>query len=197
MKGWRMGSMIKRAMVCMLLVLVATGVCYSAAPTPAPSPAPSPTPAPAPKHTDAGRDYDKADGFSIIPPDGWKKTAVPKDVAMMYTAPEEKDRVTPNMNVAFEAGTSLDGVLPAVKKALAGALENYKAVDEGKVTVNGRPAVYLSGKFTVEGMKLQNIQYLVLGNNKKIYTVTLTTSEAGFAAARPAFEKCAKSLLTD
>jgi hypothetical protein len=176
--------MVKRAVVCVLMVLAATGVCFSAAP--------------APKHTDAGRDYDKANGFSIVPPDGWKKATPPQGIFMMYMAPEVKDGFTTNMNVNVQPpGDSLDRALPAVKKALAAALQDYKAVDEGKVTINGRPAVYLSGTFTAGGLKLQNLQYMMVGDNKKAYTITFTSLEAGFAAARPTFAKCAMTALTD
>jgi hypothetical protein len=154
----------------------------------------------APKHTDPGRDYNKENGFSFVPPEGWAKSATPPaGIFVLYTDPKAKGDFTTNVNVNTRpAGEgSIDDALPAIKKALAAVFKDYKAVDEGKITINGRKAVYISGKFTSGGFAIQNLQFGIQGANKKVYTVTFTTLETEFAADRAIFEKCAKTALTD
>jgi hypothetical protein len=154
----------------------------------------------APKHTDPGRDYSKEIGFSFVPPEGWtKESAPPAGVFVLYSAPKEPGAAAANMNVNAQPGGEgdIDQALPEMKKALATVLKDYKAVDEGKITINGRQAIYLSGKFTAGGMTIQNLQFGILGANKKVYTMTFTTLETEFAKYRPTFEKCAKTAVTD
>lgn len=154
----------------------------------------------APTHTDPGRDYSKENEFSFVPPEGWnKKSPPPKGLFVLYLAPNVQGGFATNVNVNVQSGGEgdLDQVIPQIKKALSGALKDYKAVDEGKITINGRPAVYLSGQFTGGGMALQNLQYGILGANKKVYTITFSTLESEFVRNRPIFEKCALTALTD
>lgn len=156
----------------------------------------------APKHADAGRAYDKVAGFSFVPAEGWVKSNVPQGCFLAYAAPEATEGLLRNMNAIVQAdgppdASVLPSILLAIKKSMATELEGYKAVDEGKVTINGRPAAYISGTFVMLGKNIQNLQYIILGANKKLYIVTFAGGSTDFATARPLFEKMAMSILTD
>jgi hypothetical protein len=152
------------------------------------------------KHTDPGRDYSQSNGFSFVPPEGWNKAATPPaGTFVLYTDPNVQGGFTTNLNVVVQPddGADLVKALPEIKKALGAIFKDYKAVDEGKATINGRAAIYLSSKFTLGEIPAQNLQYYLRGANKKLYVVTFTTRAADFAKGRPVFAKCAQTALTD
>ncbi len=152
-----------------------------------------------PKHTDPGRDYYKDVGFSFVPPEGWAKSDPIMGCFMMYVNPPRRNGflVSVNANVQPAGDDTIDKMMPEVKKALAGILANYKPVNEGKVTINGREAFYISATFGAGGRTIQNLQYGIFGGNKKDYIVTFSCLAEDYAANRPVFEKCAMSVLTD
>jgi hypothetical protein len=161
-----------------------------AAATPTASAAPAP-----PKHTDPGRDYYKDVGFSFLPAEGWVKQKAPDGLFMMYSRPPAQKGFMVNVNANVQTGEGGFDV-QEVKKGMAQVLPGYKPVDEGKLTINGRSAGYLSGTFTVQGVNIQNLQYYIL-SGKKAYIVTFSCLAEDFAKNRPAFEKIAMTMLVD
>jgi hypothetical protein len=155
----------------------------------------------APSHTDPGRFYDKANGFSLVPPAGWTRTDKPAgEYFVLFMAPAPATGFRTNLNVIAKTTTgneSVQDTLPKVKKGLAAAFKDFKAVDEGKLEINGRKAAFLCSTFTLGNIAVENLQYFIDGGNKKKYTITFTAAQSSFAAARPTFEKCALTAVTD
>jgi hypothetical protein len=119
---------------------------------------------------------------------------------MFYAGPvEDAFAVNLNVNAVQDDGTPIESTGPGLKKAYAGAVTAYKAVDEGFVTIDGKKSYWLSSKFTTgsNNVHVQNLQYLIVGGNHKAYTITFTALESNFAKYRPLFESTAMTAVTD
>jgi hypothetical protein len=182
-----MRKMLSHAATCVAVTLLATAILASA-------------PAAAPKHTDPGRDYYASEGFSLVPAQGWEKQVMaPPGFFMMYTNPPPKMSNVPSLTATVNKISldNVDEIMEKVKKTVQAGTPPVKVVEEGKVTINGRAAFYLSGTFSGSGKEYQNLQYFIIGGNKKMYIITLTCLPNTLAPLRPAVEKMAMSIVTD
>jgi len=153
-----------------------------------------------PKHTDAGRDYYKAEGFSFVPAEGWEKQAMPPaGFFMMYTNPPAKMGNVPTLTATVNTIhlDNVDEIMAKVKETLKASATPATIVEEGKLTINGRAAFYLSSTFTAGGKERRNLQYFIIGANKKMYILTIGCLPNTLAPLRPAAEKMAMSIVTD
>ena len=186
------------AAACLLAGLLAAAAVSAAPADPAATPTAAPTAAP--KHTDPGRDYYRAEGFSFLPAEGWTKQQMPPaGFFMMYTNPPAKMGNVPTLTAAVNRISldNVDEIMEKVKKTVQAGTPPVKVVEEGKLTINGRAAFFLSGTFPGEGKTYQNLQYFILGGNKKMYILTLTCLPNTLAPLRPVVEKMAMSIVTD
>jgi hypothetical protein len=153
-----------------------------------------------PTHNDFGRDYSKENGFSFMPPKGWFKMAsTPAGTFASYTDPKSPEGFVTNMNVSVAPAdkASIDTAVAEAKKAMAAAYKDYKSVQSGSFTINGRKVANVSGQFTMGGSAVQNMQYFIEGGSKKIYSMTFTSLQTAFEANRTIFETCALTALAD
>ena len=116
---------------------------------------------------------DDVNGFSINAPKNWKATDG-SDYESFVIFKDNKANLdfTPNINVVSEdnQGYALNAYVDASLEALA-SLENYVALDRKEVTINGKDAVIITGSFTQSGYDTQNMQ-LILIKDEKAYITT-------------------------
>ncbi len=137
---------------------------------------------------------DKANGFSVAPPDGWKQGQV-QGVAVIFGSPTKLEGFTPNLNVAVEdLPTSM--TLSAYGKA--GDVQLLKAIPSAKktsvkpTTLGGYPATSQTFSGTVQGHQLYFTQtFAVVG--KRAYVLTGTTTPGGAAQLTPFMDGFVKS----
>ncbi len=187
---------------CLLVTLLAAALVAAPATTSAPAPTVTEgaAVAPIPKHTDPGRDYYKEQGFSFVPAQGWEKQPMaPPGFFMIYTGSAPKMGNVPTLTATVNAIKldDVDEIMDKVKKTVQAGTPPVKVVEEGKLTINGRAAFFLSGTFSGQGKEYQNLQYFIIGGNKKMYIFTLTCLPTTLAPLRPAVEKMAMSIVTD
>ena len=82
--------------------------------------------------------------------------------------------------------------MEAVKVDTPLLLPDYKVVDEGLVTIDGKKGFYLSGTFTHGQLEFQTLLYGIF-SGPKYYTITFTASAETFDTHKAAFKKCAES----
>jgi hypothetical protein len=157
----------------------------------------------APKHTGKGRVYKKKYGFSIVPPKGWAKTDHPEGGAFLVYEGPKVDGLPPNLDVRSvpDNGTPIEKWGAPLKRLYASKFEKWKLADEGFMTIDGKRAYFISSRYLrQEGnqkIPIQQIQYCVPGNNKKLYILTFTTIPKHFDELRKAFDKATQSVQTD
>jgi hypothetical protein len=153
-----------------------------------------------PKHTDPGRDYYKAEGFSFVPAAGWEKQkAPPPPYFMMYSNPPAKIGNIPTLTATVNTISieNVDEIIAKVKETFQASTPQVTIVEEGKLTINGREAFFVSGTFSAQGKQYKNLQYYILNGNKKMYIFTLACLPNTMGPIRPAVEQMAKSIVVD
>ncbi len=150
------------------------------------------------RHKGARRAHDRKNGFSIVPPPGWRKVAAPPGAFMAFAA-REQGEFAANLNVnAQPHGGSPAGAFPTqVKPVLEKVFTDYQPADEAFVTIGAKKCYRLCSKFRMGVYRLQNLQYFIVGGNRKVYTLTFTALSADFEEHRPVFEKTALTARTD
>lgn len=153
------------------------------------------TPATIQPHLSAGRVYDPQEGFSIIPPEGYHATESPYHF-MSFLGPGE-DGFTANFNVTAQKddGTPIEQAAPKVKHVLPMLLRKYAIVEEGFTTLAGRKVYFASGRFTWQGVGVQNLQYFIKGGNGRVYILTFASRQETFPRYRTQFEQSASTVL--
>jgi hypothetical protein len=143
----------------------------------------------------AVRDIDKEIGLSFLPPEGWRKQADAGDAVHIYTGPV-KDGFAANLNVRVKGiipPGPIENGIPLLKKDLAKAFPGSAAAGDGTITVGSRKGIYISTRYTVNNVPLQNIQFFIPGT-KNMYTISFTTVESEFATLKPVIDKCIQSV---
>jgi len=157
----------------------------------------------APKHTGEGRAYDKGNGFSIMPPKGWVTVDAPGSNAFLFYQGPKVDGVPPNFNVRSvrDDGTPVERMGAPLKEGYGSHFKQWKLADEGFVTINGKKAYFISSQYVEQRgdaiFPIQNIQYCIRGNNKKLYILTFTTTPKHFDKLKKTFDDAAQTVQTD
>ncbi|PKL79620.1 MAG: hypothetical protein CVV27_01575 [Candidatus Melainabacteria bacterium HGW-Melainabacteria-1] len=136
-----------------------------------------------------------AEGFSIVPPDGWEKGDADGNTFMVYLdAPKDNFRANFNVNSSKDDGVPIDKLAELLKPAMAKQFEGYQAVEDGKTELNGAEAYFLSGRFKTQGHDIQNLQYYIRGKQNRFYVLTFTAPAASYASYEPIFKEAAETV---
>lgn len=195
----RMTTRMAQVLVAAVAVATLAGCSSEAPTTPAPAAPPS-SAAPAPNAPAApgpglvGAVYTSPDGYSISPPAGWKEFQLDKStgVSSAFGATQLDKGVTQpfaaNLSVVITPETRPLDVVVAQSKALnPNTLRNYKAVIDQPAGDASQSAHVLGGTYDDQRGQLQNVQLITLKEGKQ-YTVTYTSSAAGFGALTDTFK---------
>lgn len=147
-------------------------------------------------HTALGRVYDPEECFSIAMPKGWRNSNHSQYHFMSFLGPVEGP-FTVNFTVCGQAddGTPIEKGRSKVIGWMTRLLGNYRMVEEGFSSVAGEKAYCASGTFDWQGNKVQNLQYFVRAQNKRVYILTFAAPVNTFAKHRPVFEQMAQSVI--
>lgn len=143
-------------------------------------------------------EYVSAEGFSIVPPEGWEEGEGSSDkTIMVYLGPVEGQfRPNFNVNVSADDGTSVDELADIIKPEYAKAFQKWKMMYDGTTTIGDEDAYYISSSFTMNGKNIQNLQYFIHGKNKRFYVLTFTSVADKFKKYEPIFKAAAESVET-
>ncbi len=146
------------------------------------------------KHKGPGRVYNSKHKVSIVPPSGWVDRGPFMGTAMFFAGPQEGS-FTVNLNVYVNpaGGDKIEQAPVEVKRMLGQTMPNYQVVEDGFVTLDGRKAYRISGTFTGGVVEMQNLQYMMIVNDK-VYTLTFTSARASFQSHLPVFEGAATTM---
>jgi len=159
-----------------------------------------PPPKPPKRHQGEGRVYEKKISASIVPPKGWEQGKNVSGAYLIFRGPAD-DRF-PNVNVSSfnNPGAPITTVGPAMKNVHAKGIPEWKPVDEGYVTVDGKKSYYFSGKYTRDlgdrKEEMQTISYYVPGNGRG-YVISFLTNAEKFEGLKPTIEEMIKSFRGD
>lgn len=138
-----------------------------------------------------------ASGFSIVPPDGWSKGDANKSYFMIYLdAPKDNFRANFNANAVADDGATMTQISQAVKQMFPKQFDKWKLMGDGKTTVGGQEAYWISSGFSMSGYKIQNLQYYIRGKNKKFYILTFTALASNYKAYEMMFRQAAQTVQT-
>lgn len=136
-------------------------------------------------------------GFSIIPPAGWQAKAPEEDTFLIYIDPKATDFATNlNVNVNADEPFEIEELPPAIKQMFAEQFEQWESAYDGFATVAGQKSYYISSRFSMEGLEIQNLQYYIRGQNKRFYVLTFTALQSEFARYEPLFKAAVATIQT-
>jgi len=136
---------------------------------------------------------DRANGFSVTPPAGWKQSTDPK-AAAFFSAPAPVDGLTSNLNVIVKTLPSvptLDDFASLSSGEVAKAFPGSTKEKTYRGTLDGQPAATTAYTLPVAGRTLVSVQTIVIVG-KRVYVLTGVTAETNaraFGAVNAAFIK--------
>lgn len=183
--------------------------CASQASAPPPPPAPEEVLTPeTPEQPEIAGDsledgyyYDAEFGFSIEFPEGWEQTEATGDVAVQALSPLENnaDRYRENVSVTavyMSEEVTLEEFLPALKDEIAAQSQNFQAVSEGDTEISEYPAKWLIYTFTIEGIEIKGIMYVLFADGVG-YSIICSATPGSFDGFAAQFEEIAMTFTLD
>ncbi len=140
-----------------------------------------------------------AQGYSIIPPDGWKPgpaTAVVSDLFFYF--PDPKSTFSPSLSVVvtqLDDKTTLAEVKPKLSKALAATTTNYKQITQAETQIDGQKAWMIVSNFD-QGkppQRLYSEEYVVVRGNK-VFEFTYDALASDYQTHQAEFEAAMKTI---
>lgn len=133
--------------------------------------------------------FTSPDGYSFIPPAGWKQTSAIKfpGVSVFFTAPavDKAAKFLANINVVVNANTKdLRSTIAETKRLFPTVLTQYRVAIDEPIAADGQQAHLLGGTYLQGTGHLENLQLVLLAKGKQ-YTVTFTCPAASFKRLRP------------
>jgi len=117
-------------------------------------------------------------GFGLNPPDGWTTDENDQYVTVRFYGPIINDF---NMNLGingpevYEEGSALSEIIDDMIEAYPSVFTDFNYSSSDSITINGMNAYNFIYTFTMEGVELKQIQYLVEKQGKvSIITFTAT-----------------------
>lgn len=136
-------------------------------------------------------------GFSIIPPAGWEAKDPEGDTFLIYIDPQATDFATNlNVNVNADEPFKIEELPPAIKQMFTREFEQWEAAYDGFSTVAGQKSYYISSRFSINELEIQNLQYYIRGQNNRFYVVTFTALQSEFARYEPMFKAAVATIQT-
>ena len=150
------------------------------------------------KHRAPGRVHDEDQGFSIVPPAGWRR--LDRYGSSFLTFEGLADAGGPaRLTVVAERDpkASIGTLAHAARSALAKFREGFAAEEEGFTEIESRPCYRLVGRFTKQDRPMKILHYVLRSRGRKVYYLSFVAPAACFDANRPAFEESARSARID
>jgi hypothetical protein len=154
-------------------------------------------------HSGEGRVYNKEAGFSFVPPKGWEEGKASGDAFLVFQGPKA-DGFGTTLNIRFvkyDESAQLEVIVAAVKAALAKQFKEYQCIDESPVTIDGKKAYCICHQCLIQGkdqiVDTKMLQYLIVGNNNRLYILSFGAAATAFDPLRKTFEQSGLTSRTD
>ena len=151
-------------------------------------------PPPDPPQTVRVRNY--ARGFSLAVPQDWEQADGYQLTALAAVGPTTTaDLSRPTLNVTVEPKAkpiTVDAYYQLSVTNLGGAIQDFRAVEQGSSQLAGLPARWLCSTYTNGEHPVQSLAWFVL-DDRQAYVITCAADPAVFATWRPVFEQLAGS----
>ena len=135
------------------------------------------------------RVHHRKEGFSIIPPPGYRDNGASFWHIMNFLGPEEGD-FTVNINVWShkDNGLDIEQAGPTLRRITSAYLSKYQLLEDGFLDLPHGRAYYAYGSYQWSGRKVKSITYCLRGGNGRVYAVTYNAPAESFDTHRPHFE---------
>jgi hypothetical protein len=146
---------------------------------------------------ETGRVRDVKKGFSFVPPAGWEVSDLRPDpsVRLLYLGPGYRGgRANVNLVVEEDDGASFSEISQQMKEMYPRLFHGWKLAEEAPIEIGGKKTYYLSATHRVGTLTLRQAQFLVRGDNGKIYIVTFAAANDVFDRLSPAIAQSALSI---
>ena len=149
------------------------------------------------RHVGKDRVYVKEAGFSVVLPSGWQTKVDPSSSPFLTSDGPNKQGTVPYFNVRFKTNgsSSVDEIAKKMKKELPEIVREWKLIEEGYVTIDGKRAYFCLSRSGDRAPMV--LTYYILGNNGKVYNLVWTTEVGVFDQYRTLYEQSALSVHTD
>jgi hypothetical protein len=137
---------------------------------------------------------DRYRNFSIVPPSQWLQVNPNVQGEIFFYGPENNN-VTVQLAVVSEkvnANETTETYFAKGKKEFSMLLQNYSAVSESNITINGLDARQVDYTYTVLGVKTKSREAFLV-YNRVGYRITGTAAESSFGTYADDFSKSIKS----
>ncbi len=137
---------------------------------------------------------DQQQGYSIAPPEGWKKNTASGQELLVYTHTDEEGENAGHMSLtATQDSTAINTLGPLIKAAFDKQGVEWELQDDGLMKVTGQDAYFINGLFNINNTELQVVQYYIQGKPGQIYILTFTVRASAFEDYQEAIEASAAS----
>jgi len=144
---------------------------------------------------DANRYVNRAGGYSIEFPQGWKIQEAPGGAAVMAIDPKAgTNAMQGGVSVVAEAvarGTSTDAYVGTALQNLKDAIPDLK-VEQAAIKMGGEDAVCVTTSIQIQGKELRSIQYILV-KGELAYVINCNIAGGDFAKQKAMLDKVAES----
>jgi hypothetical protein len=159
-----------------------------------------PAPKPPKRHQGEGRIYEKKITASFVPAKDWEQGKNVTGSYLIFRGPANERSPNVNVSTFSHQGVPITQVGPAMKNVHAKGIADWKVIDEGFVTIDGKKSYFFSGKYTRDlgdrKEEMQTISYYVPGISRG-YVISFLTNAEKFEGLKPTIEEMAKSFRGD
>lgn len=132
----------------------------------------------------------QSNNFALEIPDDWQDRSI-----ISFSATVSPNEFASNVVITKEiidAETSIEDYTHQQFNITQAEVQGLKIVNQQNTTVGGRPAVQIVQEISAHGLKLQQLQTFILGN-EEIFIITCTATAASFDQHLPRFQKIAQT----
>lgn len=149
----------------------------------------------------------KGQGYTIVPPAGWKKVKEGKGVESIFASTQKPENVTfipPDhdplsespeatlsiLNIKLDQSMWIEDEFPSIIAALAQA--GYRVIDKGQIMID--TLIFHWVFFEDPSVPMLSLEFYAVDEVNNFYRIQLTATPEGFYQHRPAFEAAKKTI---
>ncbi|MEZ0372412.1 MAG: hypothetical protein ACAI44_25200 [Candidatus Sericytochromatia bacterium] len=162
----------------------------------------APSASPVDSQAEVRREVASAQGFSLVPPEGWVAYVPADESFMAFRAPAGvggagrfspffRIRVDPDLS---DQGIGIDELGPFLKLTFDKLLPKWELDGEGFETLSGQKSYFISVRQDPVRCGCHDLQYYVPASRHRLFTLTFSVLLEEYAQYEPVFRQVARSI---